>query len=39
VNTQESNLNSIEREKDDYRNTFFNKDITLSKDIKDTTKK
>jgi hypothetical protein len=44
VNTQESNLNSIEQQKNDYRNTFFtkditlNKDITFSKDIKDTTK-
>jgi hypothetical protein len=38
VNTQESNLSCIEQQKDDYRNTFFNKDIKLSKDIKDTTK-
>jgi hypothetical protein len=35
VNTQETNLNSIERQKEDYKNAFFNKDITLSKDIKD----
>jgi hypothetical protein len=38
VNTQESNLISIEQQKNDYRNTFFTKDITFSKDIKDTTK-
>jgi len=38
VNAQESNLNIIEQQKDDYRNTFFNKDITFAKDIKDTTK-
>jgi len=37
VNTQESNLNSIEQQKEEYRNIFFNKDIILSKDIKDTT--
>jgi len=39
VNTQETNLNSIERQKEDYKNAFFNKDITLSKDIKDIAKK
>jgi hypothetical protein len=38
VNTQESNLNSIEQQKEDYKNTFFNRDIALSKDIKDNTK-
>jgi hypothetical protein len=38
VNTQETNLNSIERQKEDYKNAFFNKDITLSKDIKDIVK-
>jgi len=38
VNTQESTLNFIEQQKEDYRNIFFNKDITLAKDIKDTTK-
>jgi hypothetical protein len=38
VNTQESTLISIEQQKEDYRNTFFNKDIALSKDIKDNTK-
>jgi len=38
VNTQESNLSSIEQQKEEYRNIFFNKDISLSKDIKDTTK-
>jgi len=27
VNTQESNLNMVEREKQDYRNTYFPKDI------------
>jgi len=32
VNTQESSLNEIERQKEDYRNTYF------SKDIKDNTK-
>ena len=37
VNTQETNLNSIERQKEDYKTTFF-KDNILSKDIKDTTK-
>ena len=38
VNTQESNLNLIEQQKEDYRNAFFNKDITFTKDIKDTAK-
>jgi hypothetical protein len=38
VNTQESNLSSIEQQKEDYRNAFFNRDIALSKDIKDNTK-
>ena len=38
VNTQESNLNIVEQQKEDYRNTFFNKDITFTKDIKDTAK-
>jgi hypothetical protein len=38
VNTQESNLSSIEQQKEDYKSTFFNKNITLSKDIKDITK-
>ncbi len=38
VNTQESNLISIEQQKEDYRNTYFNKDILLSKDIKDNLK-
>jgi hypothetical protein len=38
VNTQETNLNSIERQKEDYKNAFFNKDITLLKDIKDIAK-
>lgn len=38
VNTQETNLNYIERQKEDYKNAFFNKDITLSKDIKDIAK-
>jgi hypothetical protein len=33
VNAQESNLNEIEKQKEDYRNTYF------SKDIKDNTKK
>jgi hypothetical protein len=33
VNTQESTLNKIEQEKEDYKNTYF------SKDIKDITKK
>jgi hypothetical protein len=33
VNTQESTLNKIEQQKEDYRNTYF------SKDIKDITKK
>lgn len=33
VNTQESTLNEIEKQKEDYRNTYF------SKDIKDNTKK
>lgn len=32
VNAQESNLNIVEQQKEDYRNTYF------SKDIKDTTK-
>lgn len=32
VNAQESNLNFVEQQKEDYRNTYF------SKDIKDTTK-
>ena len=32
VNTQETNLNVVEREKEDYRNTYF------TKDIKDNTK-
>ena len=27
VNTQESTLNSIEQQKEDYRNTYFTKDI------------
>jgi hypothetical protein len=27
VNTQESNLNVIEKQKEDYRNTYFTKDI------------
>jgi len=27
VNTQEQTLNSIERQKEDYRNTYFSKDI------------
>ena len=27
VNTQEQTLNSIEKQKDDYRNTYFTKDI------------
>ena len=27
VNTQEQTLNNIERQKDDYRNTYFSKDI------------
>jgi hypothetical protein len=27
VNTQESTLNMIERQKEDYRNTYFSKDI------------
>ena len=31
VNTQEKNLNTIEKQKEDYRNTYFSKDIkTLS---------
>jgi hypothetical protein len=33
VNTQESTLNVVEQKKEDYRNTYF------SKDIKDTIKK
>jgi hypothetical protein len=33
VNTQELTLNSIEQQKEDYRNTYFSKDF--SKDIKD----
>jgi hypothetical protein len=33
VNTQENTLNAIEQQKEDYRNTYF------IKDIKDTTKK
>ena len=33
VNTQESTLNKLEQEKEDYKNTYF------SKDIKDITKK
>jgi hypothetical protein len=32
VNTQEININSIEQQKEDYKNTYF------SKDIKDITK-
>jgi len=32
VNTQESTLNAVEQKKEDYRNTYF------TKDIKDTTK-
>ena len=32
VNAQEQNLNSIEKQKEDYKNTYF------SKDIKDNTK-
>ena len=32
VNTQENNLNVIEQQKEDYRNTYF------AKDIKDTSK-
>jgi hypothetical protein len=32
VNTQETSLNEVERQKEDYRNTYF------SKDIKDNTK-
>ena len=27
VNTQEQTLNNIERQKEDYRNTYFSKDI------------
>lgn len=27
VNTQESNLNDVEQQKQDYRNTYFSKDI------------
>jgi len=27
VNTQEQTLNNVEREKEDYRNTYFSKDI------------
>ena len=27
VNTQESNLNVVEQQKEDYRNTYFSKDI------------
>jgi hypothetical protein len=27
IHTQESNLNVIEQQKEDYRNTYFNKDI------------
>lgn len=27
VNTQEKNLNTIEKQKEDYRNTYFSKDI------------
>ena len=27
VNTQEQNLNSIEQQKEDFRNTYFSKDI------------
>jgi len=38
VNTQETNLNSIERQKEDYKNAFFNKDNALTKDIKDIAK-
>ena len=33
VNTQESSLNLVEQKKEDYRNTYF------SKDIKDSVKK
>lgn len=33
VNTQETTLNAVEQQKEDYRNTYF------SKDIKDTSKK
>ena len=35
VTTQETTLNCVEQQKEDYRNTFFNKDKSLSKDIKD----
>jgi hypothetical protein len=31
VNTQEQTLNTIEKQKEDYRNTFFSKDIKINK--------
>lgn len=37
VNTQESTLNSVERQKEDYRNTYFAKDIKDKEDIKHNT--
>ena len=33
VNTQEQTLNSIEKQKEDYRNTYFSKDIKDSNKI------
>ena len=29
VNTQENNLNAVEQQKEDYKNTYFTKDIKL----------
>ena len=34
VNTQESTLSTIEQQKEDYRNTYFSKDIKEKEDIK-----